>query len=179
MTKTPPNPPVTNEKSPHELKLQLLDKTLKKSQYQQDALIEVLHTAQETFGHLDEDILDYVSIQLKLPPSWVYGVATFYNFFSLEPQGDHVCVVCMGTACYVKGAGDIVARIEQEFDMKAGTTTTDNRLTLISARCLGNCSLAPMLTLDGSVLGKQTPDSTVAAVKEKISSSSVVGEETS
>lgn len=178
MTKTPSLKPATNEKSPHELKLQLLDKALKKCQYQQDALIEVLHTAQETFGHLDEEILDYVSIQLKLPPSWVYGVATFYNFFSLEPQGDHVCVVCMGTACYVKGAGEIVARIEQEFDLQAGTTAADNSLTLVSARCLGNCSLAPMLTLDGAVLGKQTPDNTVAAIREKVATSSVVSEET-
>ena len=179
MTKMPSNEPATNEKSSHELKLQLLDKALKKRQYQQDALIEVLHAAQETFGHLDEEILDYVSIQLKLPPSWVYGVATFYNFFSLEPQGDHVCVVCMGTACYVKGAGAIVARIEQEFDMKAGSTTADNSLTLVSARCLGNCSLAPMLTLDGAVLGKQTPDRTVAAIRDKTGTSSVVSEETS
>ena len=179
MTKEPSNEPASNEKSPHELKLQLLDKSLKKSQYRQEALIEVLHAAQETFGHLDEEILDYVSIQLKLPPSWVYGVATFYNFFTLEPQGDHVCVVCMGTACYVKGAGDIVARIEQEFDMKAGSTTADNSLTLVSARCLGNCSLAPMLTLDGEVLGKQTADSTVAAIKGKAGPSSVVSKETS
>ena len=169
MTKMPTNVPAANEKTPHELKLQLLDKSLKKCQYQQDALIEVLHTAQETFGHLDEEILDYVSIQLKLPPSWVYGVATFYNFFSLEPQGDHICVVCMGTACYVKGAGEIVAQIEKEFDMKAGATTEDNRFTLANARCLGNCSLAPMLTLDGEVLGNQTPDSILAAIKEKIS----------
>lgn len=169
MTKTPPNDPVTTAKSPHELKLQLLDQALKKCQYQQDALIEVLHTAQETFGHLDDEVLDHVSIQLKLPPSWVYGVATFYNFFSLEPQGDHVCVVCMGTACYVKGAGEIVARIEKEFDMKAGATTADNCFTLANARCLGNCSLAPMLTLDGEVLGKQTPESTLAVIKEKIS----------
>lgn len=176
MTKMPTNVPATNEKSPHELKLQLLDKSLKKCQYQQDALIEVLHTAQEAFGHLDEDILDYVSIQLKLPPSWVYGVATFYNFFSLEPQGDHICVVCMGTACYVKGAGEIMKRIEKEFDMKVGTTTGDNRFTLVNARCLGNCSLAPMLTLDGEVLGKQTPDSLLAAIKEKISTAA---EETS
>jgi bidirectional [NiFe] hydrogenase diaphorase subunit len=179
MTKMPSNEPATNEKSPHQLKRQLLDKALKKCQYQQDALIEVLHTAQETFGHLDEEVLDYVSIQLKLPPSWVYGVATFYNFFSLEPPGDHICVVCMGTACYVKGAGEIVARIEQEFDLKAGTTTADNRLTLVSARCLGNCSLAPMLTLDGEVLGKQTPASTLAAIKEKTCTSSVANEETS
>lgn len=151
----------------NELKFQLIDKSLKKFQFQQDALIEVLHAAQETFGHLDEDILDYVSRQLKLPPSWVYGVATFYNFFSLDPQGEHICVVCMGTACYVKGAGDIVTRLEEEFSVKSGSTTEDGMLTLMSARCLGNCSLAPMLTLDSAVLGKETPESTIEAIKAK------------
>jgi bidirectional [NiFe] hydrogenase diaphorase subunit len=150
-----------------DLKYQLIDKSLKKFQFQQDALIEVLHAAQETFGHLDESILDYVSRQLKLPPSWVYGVATFYNFFSLDPQGDHICVVCMGTACYVKGAGDIVSRLEEEFSVKSGNTTEDGRLTLMSARCLGNCSLAPMLTLDSAVLGKETPATTIEAIKAK------------
>ncbi|MDO3376621.1 bidirectional hydrogenase complex protein HoxE [Geoalkalibacter halelectricus] len=149
-------------------RLQLLDKSLKRFQYQQDALIEVLHAAQESFGHLDAEILDYVSIQLKLPPSWVYGVATFYNFFTLEPQGDHVCVVCMGTPCYVKGAGEIVARLEEIFDVKAGATTEDKKLTLMTARCLGTCGLAPMLTLDGEVLGKQTPESTTAAIQKKL-----------
>jgi bidirectional [NiFe] hydrogenase diaphorase subunit len=158
---------VDQDNSSDLLKFQLIDKSLKKHQYQQDALIEVLHTAQETFGHLDEDILDYVSLQLKLPPSWVYGVATFYNFFSLEPQGEHVCVVCMGTACYVKGAGEIVAELEKELSVDSDSTTEDGKLTLHSARCLGNCSLAPMLTLDGEVLGKQTPESTIAAIQAK------------
>ncbi len=161
----------------HALKFQLIDKALKKSQYQQDALIEVLHAAQEAFGHLDEEILDYVSLQLKLPPSWVYGVATFYNFFTLDPQGDHTCVVCMGTACYVKGAGEIVARLEQEFAIKDGATTEDGRLTLMTARCLGNCSLAPMLTLDGEVLGKETPDSTLTAISTKIAADVAATEE--
>ncbi|WP_429886548.1 bidirectional hydrogenase complex protein HoxE [Geoalkalibacter halelectricus] len=161
-------PSEQNSNTSKDMRLQLLDKSLKRFQYQQDALIEVLHSAQETFGHLDAEILDYVSIQLKLPPSWVYGVATFYNFFTLDPQGEHVCVICMGTACYVKGAGEIVAKLEEIFDVKAGATTEDNRLTLMTARCLGNCSLAPMLTLDGEVLGKQTPESTAAAIQEKI-----------
>ncbi|SDL47420.1 NAD(P)-dependent nickel-iron dehydrogenase diaphorase component subunit HoxE [Geoalkalibacter ferrihydriticus] len=161
-------PSEQNPDNSQKLKLQLLDKSLKRYQYQQDALIEILHTAQETFGHLDEAILDYVSIHLKLPPSWVYGVATFYNFFTLEPQGDHVCVICMGTACYVKGAAEIVTKLEEIFEVKAGETTADKKLTLMTARCLGNCSLAPMLTLDGEVLGKQTPESTAAAIQEKI-----------
>ncbi len=158
--------PATTDDS-QQLRFQLIDKSLKKCQYQQDALIEVLHAAQETFGHLDEEILDYVSRQLKLPPSWVYGVATFYNFFTLDPQGEHICVVCMGTACYVKGAGEIVAKLQQEFSVKDGSTTEDGKLTLMTARCLGNCSLAPMLTLDGEVLGKEAPESTIAAINAK------------
>jgi len=156
-----------NKDDGQNLKFQLIDKTLKKIQFQQDALIEVLHTAQETFGHLNEEVLDYVSLQLKLPPSWVYGVATFYNFFTLDPQGEHICVVCMGTACYVKGAGDIVAKLQKELAVKAGTTTEDGKLTLMTARCLGNCSLAPMLTLDGEVLSRETPESTFAAINAK------------
>ncbi len=168
---------VEQSRSDDLLKFQLIDKALKKHQYQQDALIEVLHTAQETFGHLAEDILDYVSLQLKLPPSWVYGVATFYNFFSLDPQGEHVCVVCMGTACYVKGAGEIVAELEKEFSIKSGTTTEDGKLSLHSARCLGNCSLAPMLTLNGEVLGKQSAESTIAAIRAKAAIESVKEEE--
>lgn len=159
-----------------DLKYQLIDKSLKKFQFQQDALIEVLHTAQETFGHLDEEILDYVSRQLMLPPSWVYGVATFYNFFSLDPQGEHICVVCMGTACYVKGAGTIVSSLEKEFSIKAGHTTADGKLTLLSARCLGNCSLAPMLTLDSAVLGKETPETTIEAIKAKAALQAAAGE---
>jgi len=161
------SPVDANSNPDQELRFQLIDNALKKAQFKQDALIEVLHSAQETFGHLDEEILDYVSRQLQLPPSWVYGVATFYNFFSLDPQGEHVCVVCMGTACYVKGAGEIIAQLEKEFDLKAGTTTADGKLTVHSARCLGNCSLAPMLTLDSEVLGHETPETTIAAIKAK------------
>ena len=163
--------------SEQNLRFSLIDKSLKKCQFQQDALIEVLHAAQETFGHLDEEILDYVSLQLKLPPSWVYGVATFYNFFSLDPQGEHVCVVCMGTACYVKGAGEIVASLEAEFAVKAGNTTEDGKLTLLTARCLGNCSLAPMLTLDGKVHGKENSAATIAAINAKAALTEAVKKE--
>jgi len=78
-----------------------IDRVLKRQQYQQDALIEVLTAAQEAFGYLTEDAMIYIARQLKLPFSWVYGVATFYHFFSLKPQGEHSCIVCLGTACYV------------------------------------------------------------------------------
>lgn len=143
----------------------LIDRTLKRFQYQQDALIEVLHTAQEAFGFLDDDLLIYVAHQLKLPMSWVYGVATFYHFFSLTPQGEHSCTVCMGTACYVKQAAEIVAALQAEYGIEPGQTTPDDRFSLSTARCLGSCGLAPVLVLDGEVLGRETPESTLEKVR--------------
>ena len=143
----------------------MVDRTLKRFQYQQNALIEVLHTAQEVFGFLDDDLLIYVARQLKLPMSWVYGVATFYHFFSLKPQGEHTCTVCMGTACYVKQAAEIVALIQRKYDIKPGQTTADGKLSLATARCLGSCGLAPVLVVDNEVLGRESPESTLAYVE--------------
>ncbi|MDH3963213.1 MAG: bidirectional hydrogenase complex protein HoxE, partial [Deltaproteobacteria bacterium] len=143
---------------------------MKRNHYQQHALIEVLHTAQEVFGYLEEDLLVYVANHLKLPPSWVYGVATFYHFFSLEPQGEHTCIVCMGTACYVKRAAEILATLKAEFNLEPGHTTLDNKLSLATARCLGSCGLAPAVVLDGEVLGLEAPKTTVAEVRKRIGS---------
>lgn len=152
-------------------RFKVVDRTLKRCRYEQDALIEVLHTAQEAFGHLDEDLLIYVARQLKLAPSWVYGVATFYHFFSLEPKGEHTCTVCMGTACYVKRAAEIVSLLEHEFGIKTGETTADGKFTLSEARCLGSCGLAPVLIVDGEVLGRETPESTLEKVKALVNKS--------
>ena len=146
-------------------RFKLIDRTLKRLQYQQDALIEVLHTAQEAFGFLEEDLLVYVARQLKLPLSWVFGVATFYHFFSLKPQGDHTCIVCMGTACYVKRAAEIVASLQAEFGVAPGHTTEDGTLSVAAARCLGSCGLAPVLVMDGEVVGRETPEGALARVR--------------
>ncbi len=146
----------------------LIDRTLKRFRFQQDALIEVLHTAQEAFGFLEEDLLIYVARQLKLPLSWVYGVATFYHFFSLQPQGEHNCIVCMGTACYVKRAAEIVAALQTVYQIEAGQTTPDGKLSIAAARCLGSCGLAPVLILDGEVRARETPESSVAAVAQAL-----------
>ncbi len=146
----------------------LVDRALKRFQYRQDALIEVLHLSQETFGYLGEALLTYVARALKLPPSHVYGVATFYHFFTLKPKGEHNCIVCMGTACYVKRAGEVVEALEGEFGVKAGHTTEDGKLSVSIARCLGNCSLAPLLVVDGEVLGHETPESTLAKVRAAV-----------
>jgi bidirectional [NiFe] hydrogenase diaphorase subunit len=146
-------------------RFQMLDAALKRHQYRQDALIEVLHTAQEIFGHLEHDLLWYVAHHLKLPPSRVYGVATFYHFFSLKPKGIHTCVVCMGTACYVKGAAAVLQALEHFAGVRAGETTATGQLSLLTARCLGICGHSPLVVLDGSVAGQQTPESALKQLR--------------
>lgn len=142
-----------------------LGATMKRHQYQPDALIEVLHTAQELYGYLDLELLVYIAQGLKLPPSRVYGVATFYHFFSLEPKGKHTCVVCMGTACYVKGAATLVKTVEDYAGVRSGQTRADGSMSLVQARCIGACGLAPAVVLDGVVVGNETPASIVHRVK--------------
>ena len=146
-------------------RFKLLEATMKRHQYQPDALIEVLHTAQELFGYLAPDLLLYIARSLRLPPSRVYGVATFYHFFSLQPKGAHTCVICLGTACYVKGASAILAAIEHATGLRAGATAGDGSMSLLTARCLGACGLAPSAVFDGAVAGHQTPESAVERVK--------------
>jgi bidirectional [NiFe] hydrogenase diaphorase subunit len=146
-------------------RFKLLDAAMKRHQHQADALIEVLHTAQELFGYLENDLLLYVAHSLKLPPSRVYGVATFYHFFSFTPKGEHSCVVCMGTACYVKGAASVLATLEQQAHVHAGETTADGKLSLLTARCLGACGIAPAVVYDGAVAGGQTPEAAATRVK--------------
>lgn len=140
-------------------RLRLLEAAMKRHQYRPDALIEVLHRAQELFGHLDVNLLRHIAHRLKLPPSQVYGVATFYHFFSLAPKGAHTCVVCMGTACYVKQASQMLSLLEKTTGITAGETTPDGQLSLMTARCLGACGIAPVVVFDDHLAGHQTVDS--------------------
>jgi bidirectional [NiFe] hydrogenase diaphorase subunit len=146
-------------------RFKVLDITMKRNQYRQDALIEVLHKAQEAFGYLEEDVLVYIARQLKLPLSRVYGVATFYHLFSLKPSGAHTCVVCLGTACYVKGSGEVLAALEKQTGIQQGETTPDGEVSLITARCIGACGIAPAVVYDGTVAGKQTSDQALERIK--------------
>ncbi|MGC8828950.1 MAG: bidirectional hydrogenase complex protein HoxE [Verrucomicrobiia bacterium] len=139
----------------------ILETSMKRLLYKQDALIEVLHGAQGLFGYLDDNLLRFVANNLKLPLSKVYGVATFYHFFTLKPRGKHTCVVCMGTACYVKGANIILEALEEQAGIKAGETTADEKVSILTARCIGACGIAPAIVYDGVVAGKQTPESAV------------------
>jgi len=146
-------------------RFKILETHMKRHQHKADALIEVLHKAQELFGFLDDGLMLFVAHHLKLPPSRVYGVATFYHFFTLKPKGAHTCVVCLGTACYVKGADQVLRAIEARAGIKAGDTTADKQFSLVTARCIGACGIAPAVVYDGTVTPRQTPEGALERVK--------------
>lgn len=120
------------------------------------ALIEVLHRAQGIFGYLPKEVQEFVAEKLNLPIAKVYGVVTFYSFFTTEPRGKNVVNICMGTACFVRGSGDILKEFEKELGIKNGETTSDMKFTLGSLRCVGACGLAPVLTINDKVYGHVT-----------------------
>jgi bidirectional [NiFe] hydrogenase diaphorase subunit len=129
------------------------------------ALIEALHAAQEAFGYLDTDALHFVGDKLGVPHSRVFGVATFYSFFTLKPQGEHTCVVCTGTACYINGSQEILVGLDRALHVKPKETSADGRVSVLTARCLGACSLAPAVIVDGEVKGKVTAGELVAQLE--------------
>jgi NADH-quinone oxidoreductase E subunit len=124
----------------------------------QGALIPVLHGVQSLYGYLPEDVLKIVSEELQISMSEIYGVATFYSIFSLKPKGEYIIRVCMGTACYVKGAQLLLDQLSEELDIKVGETTSDNKFTIESTRCIGACGLAPALMVNDKVYGRLTKD---------------------
>lgn len=146
-------------------RFQLLEAAMRRQQYQQHALIEILHAAQQLFGYLELDVLYFVAHHLKLPLSKVYGVATFYHLFCLKPPGKHTCVICTGTACYVKGADRLLTAAGETAHIHAGETTPDGQVSLVTARCIGACGLAPTIVLDGVIQGHATADRLVQCLK--------------
>lgn len=142
---------------PQDKRWRIVDATMRRLGHQSRALIETLHTVQEAFGYLDEGALRYVATSLHVPLSRAYGVATFYHFFTLKPAGKHTCVVCMGTACYIKGAPQLLSSLHKDYGIAPGETTADGKFSLLTARCLGSCGLAPAVVYDQEVAGKVTP----------------------
>jgi len=132
----------------------LVDATMRRMGQQSRGLIETLHTVQEAFGYLDEQALRYVAGSLRVPLSRAYGVATFYHFFTLKPAGGDTCVICLGTACYIKGAQQLLDMVERDLNVAPGETTVDGEVSLLTARCLGSCGLAPAVVYDQQVAGK-------------------------
>ena len=124
--------------------------------YQGDAgaLIQVLHAAQDVFGFVSEEVQERVAEALGVPVSEVYGVATFYSLFSLKPRGQYKIGVCLGTACYVRGAAQVLAELEKQLGVKVNDTTRDGKFTLEVTRCIGACGLAPVITINEDVYGR-------------------------
>ena len=122
-----------------------------------DRLIPVLQKAQELFGYLPVEVQEYVAQALELPVSEVYGVVTFYHYFTMEPRGRHTINVCLGTACYVRGAKKIVEALSENLNIKMGGTTEDRRFSLTTQRCFGACGLAPVIMINDDVHGRVTP----------------------
>ncbi|MDR0294315.1 MAG: NAD(P)H-dependent oxidoreductase subunit E [Oscillospiraceae bacterium] len=122
------------------------------------ATMPVLQEAQEIFGYLPEEVQIKIAEGLGLSLSEVYGVVSFYTQFSVNPKGRKQVSVCMGTACYVKGAGEILERVEKKIGCKAGSVTEDGQFSIDATRCIGACGLAPVMIVDGDVYGRLSPD---------------------
>ena len=147
---------VTNNKE----KLEELKQTIanvKQKRYSDSYLIAVLHKAQALYGYLSEDVIDVIAVDMDIPTAHIWGVATFFHYFNLTPQGKHEINVCLGTACYVKGAAQLVETLKQQLKVDMGQTTQDGLFTLKPARCLGACGLAPVVMIDDTIYGDLTP----------------------
>ncbi|MCA9887062.1 MAG: NAD(P)H-dependent oxidoreductase subunit E [Anaerolineae bacterium] len=150
----------------------IINATMRRYGYKPHALIETLHAVQEAFGFLDDASLSFVAQRLNVPMSKAYGVATFYHFFSLKPPARHNCVICLGTACYIKGSDQMLKSLGEAYGIEEGEITPDSEFALLSARCVGGCGQAPVAVVDGEVVSGLTPDNVVAMVREKINHAS-------
>ena len=130
------------------------------------ALMPILHDAQEIFGCVPLEVQKIVHEETGIPISKINGVVTFYSHFSIEPKGKHIIAVCMGTACYVRGAQNVLDAFEEALGIKAGQTSEDGMFTLEATRCIGACGLAPVFSIDGKVYGGATPQIARTVLKE-------------
>ena len=140
------------------IKLEELDPIIEKHREKKGNLIPVLNDIQKKIGYLPLEVQKYVSKKLEIPMSEIYGVISFYSIFNTEPKGEHTIGVCMGTACYVKGAEDIMEKLENELEIEVGETSDDDKFTMTVTRCLGTCSMAPVIMIDDKVYGEVTPE---------------------
>jgi len=150
---------IEEEKKMDELKKFIED--VKKRDYPDSYLIAVLHKAQNLYRYLRKDVVNEIANMMDIPISTVWGVATFYHYFNLEPRGEYVISVCIGTSCYVKGAERVLNTIKKELNIDVGQTTEDMKFTLLATRCLGTCALSPVIMINDKVYTKLTPKKVV------------------
>jgi len=139
-------------------KLRQLREVITRYKQEKGALMPVLQAAQNLFGHVPQEVQEVIADGLDIPLSEVYGVATFYSQFTLEPNGEHIIGVCLGTACYVKGAQRVLDKMSELLDVPAGRTTPDAAFTLKATRCIGACGLAPVIMIGEEAYGNLSPD---------------------
>lgn len=144
-----------------------LNKIINNHKHTAGALIPVLHEAQDLYGYLPEEVQKKIAEGLKVPLAEVYGVVTFYTQFSLKPKGKFKIQVCMGTACYVKGANLILDKLKEKLGINIGDCTDDGRFSLNVCRCVGACGLAPVIMINDEVYGTLTPDQVEGIIKKK------------
>lgn len=134
-----------------------LQRIIDKYQQKETSLIGLLQDIASEYGYIPEDTLEEVSGRTRVPLSRLYSLCTFYASLRLEPMGEHHCSVCVGTACHVRGASQVVEEIERKLDVNAGETTEDGKFTLETVNCLGACALGPLVVIDGDYHGKMDP----------------------
>lgn len=144
-----------------------LDEYIDSLPYKKENLIGILHHAQELFGFLPEKLQLHIAEKLDIPSAKIYGVVSFYSFFTMKPRGKHVANVCMGTACFVRGADRLQEELEKQLKIKTGHMTPDNHFSLNSLRCVGACGLAPVMLMDGKVYGRLTEPEEIRQVLAK------------
>jgi NADH:ubiquinone oxidoreductase subunit E len=142
-----------------------IDDIIDKLKYKPGSLIPVLTGCQGVLGYLPVELQEYIGKRMNIPASDIYGVVTFYSFFTMVPKGRHTIKVCMGTACYVRGIGEILNRIRAGLKLNIGATSPDRRFSLEAVRCLGACGLAPVLVVDSTTHGGVTPDNVLEILK--------------
>jgi len=152
--------------SPNEF-VKKLDDYIDSLTYKKENLIGVLHYAQEIYGYLPHNVQWHIAQKLDIPSAKVYGVVSFYSFFTMIPRGKHVVNVCTGTACFVRGADKLKDELEKQLKIKAGETTPDNLFTLETLRCVGACGLAPVMIVDGKVHGRMQEAQDISEVLAK------------
>ena len=135
-----------------------LDKFIEEKNFDEKELIAILHCAQNIFGYLPMVVQRHIARQLNINVAKVYGVVTFYSFFTMEPKGEYVISICLGTACFVRGSGQVLEKVEEFLKIKNGETTPDNKFTITTLRCVGACALAPVMQINGKTYGNVNPD---------------------
>jgi NADH:ubiquinone oxidoreductase subunit E len=139
---------------------------IRTKEHSDSRLIDVLHKTQHLYGYLPTEVMDEIAVAMQIPTAHIWGVATFYHYFKLTPPGKHEVSVCLGTACYVKGATQILETIKNELQIDVGEVTVDGLFSLGPARCLGACGLAPVIMIGDKIHGELTPKKVVQVLKE-------------